>query len=198
MCFCHGPGAVTAGNKVFVLTELGQSAVQQRRPQRSGQSQKQSQAKWSKCRFFTGQRDEEKLRWKLGLDRAAILQVSGFAGCEAASFRLARGSDLKSQIFSPELRKCHTNLCTDYCKSLPTHRRNTVTGVLFILFLFLSCCHFSETIAIRSSLAGFGLCRVGTSRFRTGGSRAQAQPECIPSWKSFFLADQTWPVKRPF
>ncbi len=39
-----------------------------------------------------------------------------------------------------------------------------MTGVLFTQFLFLSCCHFSETrvtIAIRASPAGFGLRALG-------------------------------------
>ncbi len=63
-------------------------------------------------------------------------------------------------------------------------------SVLFILFLFLSCCHFLEsrvTIAIWASLAGFGLYGLDTNRFRTAGSRARARPESISSRLSIFL-----------
>ncbi len=101
---------------------------------------------------------------------------------------LRAGLRAKSQIpnfpINPDLTKCQTNLCTNYCKFLPTHGRNTVTNVLFMLFL--SHCHFSETIAIRGSLAGFRLCGLGTNRFRTVGSRARARPQSIPScWWPF-------------
>ncbi len=109
---------------------------------------------------------------------------AGFGLCGLGSCGLGAGLRASSQIpnlsTNPELTKCQTNLCIDYCKSLPTHGRNTATSVLFILFLFLSRCHFPETIAIRASLAGFGLCGRGTNRFRTADSRAPARLESIP------------------
>ncbi len=47
---------------------------------------------------------------------------AGFVLCGLGSCRLACGPDLKSQI-SPLTQswQCQTNLCTDHCKSLPTH-----------------------------------------------------------------------------
>ncbi len=56
-----------------------------------------------------------------------------------------------------------------------------MTSVLFILFLFLSCCHFSEAIAIWAGIVGLGQCRLGTNRFRIVGSQAPARPESIPN-----------------
>ncbi len=123
----------------------------------------------------------------LSVDTQSLIWIGppfcGFRDMRAGKLQAADCvPDLKSQI-SPLTRswQCQTNLCTDNCKSLPTHGRNTVTSVLFILFLFQSRFHFSETIAIRASLAGFGLCGRGTNRFRTAGSRARARPEFIPS-----------------
>ena len=110
---------------------------------------------------------------------------AGFGLRGLGSCGLQAGPQASSQIpnfpTNPELTKCQNNLCSGYCKSLPTHGRNPVTSVLFILFLFLSCCHFSETIAIRAILAGFGLCGLGTNRFRTADSGARARPESIPN-----------------
>ncbi len=110
---------------------------------------------------------------------------------ELGSCGLRAGPRVQSQIpnfpTNPALTKCPTNLCRDYCKTLPTHGRYTVTSVLFILFLFLSRCHFSEsrvTVAIRASLAGFGLCGLGglgANRFRTEMFPLQFLPFCSHS-----------------
>ncbi len=68
----------------------------------------------------------------VGMDRVAILGVSGNAGWEAGP--RAR-SQIPNFLTNPELTKCETNVVTNYCKSLPTHGRNTVTSALFILFV---------------------------------------------------------------
>ncbi len=77
--------------------------------------------------------------------------------------RLRAGPRARSQIpnlpTNPELTKCQTNQCTDYCKSSPTHGGNTATSVLFILFHFLSRCHLQQfgLVSRLSGCAGFGL-----------------------------------------
>ncbi len=115
-----------------------------------------------------------------------VLFARDGSGRHLAGFGLRAGPRARSQIpklpTNPELTKDETNLCADCCRSLPTHGRNTVISVLFILSLLLSRCQFSETIAIRASLAGFGLYGPDTNRFRTAGSRARARPESIPTF----------------
>ncbi len=55
------------------------------------------------------------------------LLVLGYAGWEVPGFRA--GPRARSQIqnlpTNPELTNCQNNLCTDYCKTLPSHGRNT-------------------------------------------------------------------------